>query len=629
MSVARRATWSRRRSGECYAAEMHLAALLVAAIAVPGSVQQDRTPEHEVVSAGRVVDLAGKPVANATVRFLSRPVPRSMTAGVADRRSVQTDERGRYRLNLHRDHSYSVWASWGDGATRLIEGVAGGEYLELRGAAGTQPFSLELEGLSKWSGSDKFSVRILVGGENFDFAATQRDGDVFRVPALPPHTSRIYEVLDADGEILWANSLGTRREQSVSTLPERKPWAVNVVDEEGAPVAGAVVRWHIRNYWYSASDTLPAGQRFQSRWPVVCRTDAAGEGSFAVPFAGARSSLWLATSKDGYTMSQDGIVSGSRFAAGKPLAREPDDEDAPFHIVLQKSAPMVIDLRDATGAANVDGWACLGLRVNVKQKRGGRGTIMTMSAPVVDGQIKLMAPLPPGTEVELVEVMLSEDYREALRARHGSAPRLWRSLGPTALLANKGGSDPLGLTGVTPVQVTAVDGRPAARVAVMLEDRRRGMVGVRTNRTGKALLGGHARPGSRVVAADDQGFAVGRVEAQGTKLELQLEPFDLAAVRVVDLDGAPVAGVGVQVSSCACDNQDEARSWGLNAVMPFRAMVASDEDGHLQLPVPPTGCRLVLRSSRQIHTGNSMRWDPVASGSSQPGVHTVVVKPAR
>lgn len=608
---------------------MFSATLLVAAIVASEPVLQDPAANNEVVGAGRVVDLTGTPVANATVRFLSRALPRSLTGGIEDRRTVQTDERGRYRLKLQSDHRYSVWASWEDGATRCLEGVEGGEFLDLRGAAATKPFSLKLTGLCKWPGSDKFSVRILVGSENFDLVETERDGEVFRVPALPPNPSRVYEVLDATGEIRWASSVGVRQGQFESVLPELKQYAVKVVDEEGASIAGAVVRWHIRNYWYSLSDTLPSGQRFQSLWPVVCTTDASGEGSFGIPVDSDRGTIWLATSKDGFAMSQDGTMNGNRFADGKSPAKETKGDDAPFHIVLKKSAPMIIDLRDVAGAAPLDGWLCLGLRVNVKIKRGGSGTIMTLAAPVVDGQVKLVAPLPPGTELELVEACLSDRYRAALQAKHGIAPRIWRSVGPSTLLANKGGNDPLALTGATPVQVTAIDGRPAARVAVMLEDRLRGMVGVRTNRTGKALLPGGARADSRVVAADDQGFAVGLVAEQGTRLVLQLAPYDLANVRVVDEDGAPVSGVVVRVSGCSCDDKGDARSWGLDVVMPLRAMVVSDVDGRLVLPVPPTSCTLRLASSRRLRSGNSLRWDPGERPRGKPAEHTVVVMPAQ
>lgn len=606
---------------------MLLASLLLAALVVhaPAQAKGSAPQEAEATSAGRVVGVDGQPVVGAQVTFLSRPLPRSYTAGTADRRTAKTDDRGRYRLKLSKDRRYTAWATWAQGASGLVEGVTGGEFLEFRGLPETGPFRLKLDGLADWPQPEQYSVRLLVGGQNIDFVTAKREGDVFHVPSMPSYSSRPFQVLDKAGVVRWAYSLGPWDDEAVTELPELRDWKIEVVDANDKPVAGAAIRWHILNYWYSRAETLPAGQRFQSLWPIIGTTNAAGKATIALPAKDGRIGVWLLTAKDGYRMSQDGAKNGRMIRDGKDIG-EWESEDFSLRIVLQKSEPVVLDLRGPDRIAPVDGWLQLGLRVNIKINRGGMGTILTQSVPVKDGKVQFLAPLPPGTEVELVEAALADGLRSRWRQDHGVAPRVWRSTGPGGLLEGNVGEDPLGLLNVTPVQVTAVDGRPAARVAVMMKQRSRGVIGVRTDRIGKALLPGPARDGRLVVAADDQGFVVGRTTADGEAMALQLEPFGKVAVRVVDEQGVPVAGVLVGVSKCGLDDDNEDLQWGLGVVLPNRTWVRSDAKGRLQLPVPPMPCRVWLRTSRRIDSGNVV---PVAADGKPAAEHTVVVQSPR
>jgi len=559
------------------------------------------------------------------VTFLSRPLPRSYTAGIADRRVGQTDERGRYRLKLAKDRRYTVWATWTDGASGIAEGVSGGEFLELKGMPDTGPFTMKLDGLAGWPQPEQCSVRLLVGGQNIDFVTAKREGDVFHVPSLPSYSSRPFQVLDKAGVVRWGYSLGPWHNEVVKELPEVRDWQIKVVDANGEPVAGAAIRWHIRNYWYTRADTLPAGQRFQSMWPVIGTTNAAGEATVTLPVNDDRIGIWLLTVKDGYRMSQDGTKNGRVIRDGKDIEAW-DSDELSLRIVLQKSEPFVLDVRGPDRIAPVDGWMQLGLRVNIKINNGGMGTILTQSVPVKDGKVQFLAPLPPGTEVELVEATLADGFRSRLRKEHGMAPRVWRATGPGGLLKGNVGDDPFGLFDVTPVQVTAVDGRPAARVAVMMKQRSGGMIGVRTDRIGKALLPGPAREGRLVVAADDHGFVVGKTTADGVPMALQLESFDRVPVRVVDEQGVPVAGALVGISRCALDDDNGDLQWGLGVVLPNRTWVRANQDGRLQLPVPPVACRVWLRTSRRIESGNVVM---VAADGKPATEHTLVVQPPR
>ena len=581
-------------------------------------------PQGDVRSAGRVVDAHGQPVASAKVLFLARPIARSLEAGPEDRRVVTTDERGRYRIDLDRERRYTAWASWPDGATDCVEGVSGGEFLDLRGHPNARATELRLPGLEAWPGFETFTVRAVVGGENLDYVSAVRDGDSWRLPPMPFIGVRAFEVLDAAGEVRWCSSYSGNRVVVESAVPELAHWQVEIVDAQCAPLAGVTLRWHIRNYWYSASECLPYGQRFSALWPVACVTDAAGKGSVHVPFVNGQRDLWMMAVKDGYTMSQEGIKDGKRFSNGVQVPVQPEDTNEPFRIVLQKSDPVTIDFREPSGRCSVAGWLACSMRVNIKHKGGGYGTIMQLVVPIEHGKAVLHSPVPPGTEVEIVETRLSDQLHAELVKAHGSAPWQWRSLGPGGLLDGKPGVDPFALLNPVRVQVTSVDGRPASRVAVMFEGRGGSIQGVRTDRVGKAWLPGPGLRVGSIVAADEQGFAFASVTDPTAVVKMQLLPFQHAKIRVVDTDGKAVAGVGVRASNCQVVDASKAVGWGFGVVMPFRRMAVSDEAGWATLAVPPFVCDMRLSCSRQVQDGDSLSWNP-----SSPADHSIVVGPRR
>lgn len=581
-------------------------------------------PQGDVRSAGRVVDLQGRPVANATVRFLSRSMSRSPDVGTEDRREVTTDNRGRYRIELDRQHRYTVWANWEGGASHCLEGVSGGEFVELHGAAVPGTTALTLPGLDAWPGHETFRVRAVVGGENIDYVFAERDEGTWRFPAMPPMGSRAFEVLDPKGEVRWCASFLGAREVAESTVPELQRWEVTVVDAQDAPIQGVALRWHIRNYWYTQSDCLPYGQRFRSLWPVASTTDAEGKATVEVPFVHGRGDLWMVAVKDGYQMSQFGTKNDNRFAAGKQAPVQPEDPHDPFRVVLQKKEPTVLDFRDGQGRSDIAGWLSCGLRVNIKHKGGGFGTIMLLDVPIEDGRAVLRAPLPDNTETEVVETRLADAYRKALIAAHGSAPLQWRAVGGGQMMMGVVPDDPFALRDPVRVQVTSVDGRPAARASVLFRAGRYSTQGVRTDRVGKAWLPGGDLKIQTVVAADATGVVVAEIADPEELLNLQLQPFDRARIRVVDGDGKPVSGCEVSISSCKVLDGDKSSEWGFRTLMPYRLPGVTDADGWVQLAVPPVACELNLRTPRKIEDGATVTWDP-----DEPGPHSVVVGPPR
>jgi len=567
-------------------------------------------PQGGVKTAGTVVDVDGKPVANAQVTFLSRQIPRALH-GSEDRRSATTDDRGRYRVELARDVSYSAWATWPDRASKVVEGVMGGAFVELRGVPGTAGFALTIEGLDAWPDHDEFTVRALVGGANVDFVPCEREGDAFRVPPLPPMSVRAIEVLDGRGEIITAGSAQHTGEDCSFSITEPTQFPIEVVDDAGKPVAGAEVRWHIRNYWYSTDDTLAFMQRFRSPCPVVARTDADGKAEVRVPEKAIKD-LWLITSKDGYRMSIDGFHRGKWVQNGKGAGDLP--ERRRLRVTLTACEPERIDLRHE-GVPQATGFLRLGLRIYVETNRSTHGTIMPFNAPIVDGQAVFRSPLPPDTEVELMEATLSGFARDKLRERFGFAPRFWRLAEPEKLGKAKQIEDPLGLLEARKVQVTAADGRPAAHVGVLYEDRGGSTMGVRVDRLGRALISGRVVRDSPVGSCSVRGFAAVTVpEEVGKQIVLQLQDMVPLAVRV-EVDGDAVGEPAmVQPTGLQPEEGDEsghaAGAWLVKQACSMLPACWTDRQGVATVLLPPFAGRVSLRTTPKVVDGGTFFWDP-------------------
>lgn len=582
-------------------------------------------PQGEGRAIGRVLDAAGSPLAGAEVTLLSRPIPRSL-AGAADRRAVAADEQGMFRAALRRDARYSVWAASEHGATAVAEGVMAGEFLELRVEPGTAPVELELSGTAAWPGADAFRLRVIVGGENIDFAELERRGDRWIVPALPPRGQRTIEVLDARGEVLWADAMARTPDGGSLAIPPPAEYRVEVRGEDGEPLAGVEVLWHIKNYWYSESDALPYGERFRALWPVMGTTDEEGGLELRVPWPAGEKDLWLISRKDGYVMSIDGISAGCAFESGRVDARERKPKGEPVRVTLRRGKPVVVPLSVDRDTALGEDWLYLVCRVHVSRRGGRMGTPFTAALPVVGGKARLAAPLPHGTDVEIAEFVLGRELAERLQASHGFAPRrVFRVPSPENLLGHGGQSVP-DPTAARSVQVTAADGRPAARSAVLIHDlASKKTIIQRADRLGRTLV----RSGRdlRLAVLGEHGIGVGAAAAdeQGP-VALQLQPMRRLRVRLSTESGEPVAGELVRVRMA--ERRPERAGgllWGAHELLSMRPGVLTGPDGRAELPVPPVECRLALSCGRRVVTGKTVDIDPSAAGEP----HELVVGPGR
>lgn len=570
-------------------------------------------PQGEVRTAGRVLDLDGAAVANAEVTFLTRPIPRSIDAGPEHRVVVRTDKAGLFRAGLRHGARYSVWAGWDDAASDLAESVVGGEFVELRAAPDTGAATLTLGGTEAWPENATFTLRAIIGGENIDFAPLTGGGDRWRLPPLPPRAHRAVEVLDARGEVLWADGINVVGGAARLDLPAPAEFAVEVTDEDGKPVEGVLVLWHIRNYWYSESGALRYGDRFRSLWPSRGETDAEGRLTVRVPDGQSRRELWLMSVKDGYRMSLDGIDDGKRFQNGKGDNDDETPAEAPIAVTLRRSDPDRIDLALDRTTPFAEPWLYLVGRVHVSRGNGATGTPINLTVPVKAGIAELLSPLPPSGEIEIAEIVLAGAAAARLREAHGFAPRsVWRLPHPDKLIG-AGARRQIDLAEQCMLQVSAPDGRPAAH-AVVLAGAGCGSgdkVLLRTDRLGRvlvprgevAVLGAKGAPGIGVRAAPLAGEA---------KMTMSLQELGELRLRVVDDEGKPVANQSVrvqQVSGADGDFRELLATY--NELMSLRGGDRTDADGNIVLSVPPFECSVVVAANRrQIVEGRDLAWDP-------------------
>jgi hypothetical protein len=571
-------------------------------------------PQDEPRCNGRVVDAQGKPVAGAAVTLLHRPIPWSLDGGPESRVAGATDASGRFRAEFAADTVYSAWARWNGKATAIAEGVEAGEFVELREAPGAGPQTITLTGLEAWPDAAMFGFRAAVGTEHLDFVSVERRGDRIEVPALPPRRVRVVEMLDGAGEIVWAADCPPVDATGATiAIPPPEVWPVRVTGADGAPIAGARVRWHLRNYWYCESDILEFRERFLALWPVAGTTDADGRLAVRKPKQDGYQRLLLVTMQDGHEISFDGLCDGFVFKNGEGTKEEAPAEPgpAPLEIRLRKAPELAIPLRDSRNAAFAGGAAMLATRASIKLAKGGRGIPLHLSARVGDGRLHLPA-LPAAVRIEAAMVLLSPATRAAAKRAHGFAPRAahWLARAESLLDDQKRAANEA-IDGWQTIAVVAADGRPAAHVPVPLcvpgtNDARI----LRTDRLGRALAPPAQWQQAFVSCAAGAGEARVAADAKGpTRLHLQR----LATLRgrLSDDRGEPVAGQRVRVRDCKLVEGTEPCLARLLAVAAVEAVTGID--GAFTLALPPFVAAIELDvPGRKPTDGQSIDIDPAA-----------------
>ncbi|HEX6811876.1 MAG TPA: carboxypeptidase-like regulatory domain-containing protein [Planctomycetota bacterium] len=580
-------------------------------------------PQGEPTVAGRVLDEAGAPVANASVTLLHRPIARDPDATREHRVAVATNSQGVFRAPLRGDTIYSAWAANANAATHVAEGVDAGSFLELRLAAGTAPVVVSVPDLYTWPDAARFRYRAVVGSEHVDYATLAVTDGRLTVPPLPPLPGRTIEVLGSDGEVLWADAVATSPRGNVLHIPPPADVEVTVRDAAGAFLPGASVRRHVRTYATTASEAVFDRDRTHAAWANVGQTDAAGLLVFRLPIPlSGKPSLWLLTSKDGHTMSVDGLFEGKLFTAGVEL---PADQQTGarnrFAVTLQPGGPQPLALRHANGPWATD-MLFVHARIRLTTERRRPEELFPLWLPIADGTATLPVPLPLGAELASAWTTLAPRERDQLRERLGLAPPApFRLPRPWSLRAAV--PDPqFEPQSWHMLQLTLADGRPAAQtpLLVLTERRRRDHPApalserrlLRTDRVGRVVF---ERLGdTRVVVFAAGGCASMLIEVfDEAPAHLVLQPMQRETGVVTNADGSPARGASVVMRLDAVGSSDFSQAHATLASL--QPVAVSGDDGRFQLLLPPFLARLRLqvtgRDAKQTALA-TIDWDPKA-----------------
>ncbi|HZN39760.1 MAG TPA: hypothetical protein VFD82_13205 [Planctomycetota bacterium] len=238
----------------------------------------------------RVLSAGGEPIANAVVTFIGNIPHLGAAAGPRDELQVASDARGRVMARLQEGLCYVAWAVGpGDDAGRgMLSPVLGyfgaGALLELRCTQRYKPRRLRVEGADAWDSLGPFDYFLVTATQGTETALVLEDG-ALSVPPGPDafednaaHRS-VIEVRCRDGQPLWT----TPADEKVVAIPAPQSLAVRVVDENGAPLAGARVRHRVHRLLPWRTDGLGNGV-VEDRFRELAKTDADGRAVVQVPY---------------------------------------------------------------------------------------------------------------------------------------------------------------------------------------------------------------------------------------------------------------------------------------------------------------------------------------------------------
>ena len=229
----------------------------------------------------RVLDARGEALANATV-FLAGGQPHlGATSGATDALVVASDARGRAQCKLLPGLCYIAWAvgpadAAGHGLASAAAGYFGaGALFELRCSLPYAPRLLASPGAEAWRDQGPLRWFVLTpypGAE--EELLPDAEG---RIP-VPPWPQAVVEVRTGDGQPLWSSAVMDELD-----VPPPREIAVRVVDETGAPIAGAAIRLRVTRQRPWNLDGL--GGVVDARFRDLAVTPASGRVTVQVPYA--------------------------------------------------------------------------------------------------------------------------------------------------------------------------------------------------------------------------------------------------------------------------------------------------------------------------------------------------------
>jgi hypothetical protein len=283
---------------------------------------------------GNALGTDRQPLAGASVTFVAELQP-GFALCPPDVVAVTADAQGRFRAELLPTLEYSAWcigAARADGRRQIspaIEEVTAGTVCELRATSTATARKLRIDGVAPWAGVGPLSGRVLVvcGNTLALPVPIQADGTA-ELPPLPRENCW-FDVLDAHGEVLQAFEVAAGNDDVPLRLWPPVEVPCKVVDAQGKPVAGAVLRQ--QTAMGSLGDGYDLlGSRWRDEWRTLATTGADGAATLRVPAArnpftpgDGELDLLFAAEKQGWLQSIGGWRSGGFFRDCKGC--EPDN----------------------------------------------------------------------------------------------------------------------------------------------------------------------------------------------------------------------------------------------------------------------------------------------------------------
>lgn len=528
------------RLATALAVAWHVAWLVGAA---PAQAPADDAPREPTFA--RVLDAAGQPLAGAEVTFVGGVPHLAGAARATDTASATTDARGRAIARLRPGLCYVAWAVGpADGHGRRPASAVHGFFaaaamFDLYCDEPVEPRVCRLSGLDAWAGSGPLRCVAMTGVPGIERElARDPEGRM----TLPPGPFGVLEVRGADGAPVWHVPLDDEL-----TLPPPRAVRVRVVDEQGAPIAGAPVVHRVGRL----ADWHVDGLRgvVEDRKRELGRTDADGRCMVTVPYAGdplhePGADLLLLVAAPGRAEVAGGVWNRALYVDDRKVAAIEADELSftctpaePLVGVAAGAPPGTVAHLAAVCRLHLDrnGYLHDARVYTAPLDANGRFTFVGVPSPLHSTRLTLVPPP-------------KADWRAPL-----FAPEPGRAL-PADVVATGGGGAPRALAcGVLELVAQDANGGPArGGVAFFTAGDRRGvllrdsMVRVPLDATGAARFDVAAGTWIAVVFTPG-GWGARQVSVDGarTRLELQLQPQARCAVRLVDRAGGPIAGARV------------------------------------------------------------------------------------
>ena len=345
-----------------------LACTAMPAVTAPLAAQADPAAGDLRPLLGQVLDADGEPIVGAEVHCVlpDEAAPRGVAASHV---VVATDARGRFRTKVVPCTRHLLWAIGTDEANRVTCAPAwasSGALVALRLDQPRPACEMQVRGLEPWRALAPFRVRVAVENVELpDYAFALDKDDTCGVPPLPAGRAQ-FDVIDKNGQPLWTTCRATTARVSVHVPPpQRVPFCA--VDERGAPVAGAAVEQQI----YADGSTVQGllcdlPRRELSRRLGVTDADGRLIGEVANSedlFKSKTYRTWMfSASKAGQKGSYSGLCAGDPFVDGKHIPREGWSE-VRFTLPATEPKAGVLRIDAETGAPNQPLMLRLGVRV--------------------------------------------------------------------------------------------------------------------------------------------------------------------------------------------------------------------------------------------------------------------------